>query len=282
MSKLYNLLNALITKVNVSVKTTTQVLTEDQKTQARTNIGAISEVEVPKKGVDYWTEADQEDIVQQVITALGTPVFGRVEEGNEIITTGKLAAGIYEYWFEDENGKQVLVGTLNHVPEPTYTNILPLAINSDKTPYNGGQGWKTGYRLNSSGAEAAVADWEVTGYIPITTQDVLYFKNVQWRGNSQKHDYISLCNSDFGCLTSTQVISVFIEQTLKNAGSAPEDYGITVDADNNVVSIDFKKLSTTSYGSVSVNGWAAVKYIRFSCFGITEDSIITKNEPITD
>jgi hypothetical protein len=73
---------------------------------------------------------------------------------------------------------------------------------------------------------------------------------------------------------------VFIEQTLKNAGSSPETYGITLDADNNIVSIDFKKLSTTAYGSVSVTGWANVKYIRFSCFGITDESIITKTEPI--
>ena len=232
--------------------------------------------------VGFLTEISKEEIVQQVIVALGTPVFGRVDADNNIILTGELANGEYIIKYEDADGTVTEIGTLNNVPAPTYTNVLPLAINSDKTPYNGGQGWKTGYRLNSSGAEAAVDDWEVTGYIPITTQDVLYFKNVQWRGNSQKHDYISLCNSNFGCLTSTQVISVFIEQTLKNAGSAPGDYGITVDADNNVVSIDFKKLSTTAYGSVSVNGWAAVKYIRFSCFGITEDSIITKNEPITD
>lgn len=73
MSKLYTLLNTLVAKVNVSVKTTTQVLTEDQKEQARTNIGAISEVDVPKKGIDYWTDADQESIVQQVIKEL--PVY---------------------------------------------------------------------------------------------------------------------------------------------------------------------------------------------------------------
>ncbi len=234
----------------------------------------------PVKGVDFWTDADQEAIVQQVITALGTPVFGRVDTNNNIILTGELADGTYTVKYENADGEQTTIGTLSAEDAPTYTNILPLAINSDKTPYNGGQGWKTGYRLNSSGAEATVADWEVTGFIPISTSDTLYFKDIQFRGNSQKHDYIGLYNSSFTSLTSTQVISVFIEQTLKNAGSAPGDYGITLDADNNLVSIDFKKLSTAAYGSVSVAGWQNVKYIRFSCFGITDESIITKNEPI--
>lgn len=234
----------------------------------------------PQKGIDFWTDADQEAIVQQVITALGTPVFGRVDENKHITLTGNYADGNYTYSFEDKDGNVLATGEFSKTTAPTYTNILPLAINTDKTPYNGGQGWKTGYRLNSSGAEAAVSDWEVTGYMPVTTNDTIYFKNVQWRGNSQKHDYIGLYNSNFSTLTSTQVFSVFIEQTLKTAGSAPEDYGITLDADNNLVSIDFKKLSTTAYGSVSGANWSNVKYIRFSCFGITDDSIITKNEPI--
>lgn len=237
----------------------------------------------PVKGVDYWTEADQEAVVQQVIAALGTPVFGRVDGDKNIILTGELADGVYTLTYEDAEGNATQIGTLTLKDEPAYTNILPLAINSDKTPFvgtNGELGYKTGYRLNSSGAESAVSDWAVTGFIPISTEDTLYFKNIQIRGNNQKHDYIGLYNASFSSLTSTQVISVFIEQTLNNAGSAPEDYGITLDADNNLVSIDFKKLSTTAYGSVSVSGWQNVKYIRFSCFGITDESIIAKNESI--
>jgi hypothetical protein len=41
MSKLYDLLYAVIGKVNKAVKTETQTLTEEQKTQARANIGAL-------------------------------------------------------------------------------------------------------------------------------------------------------------------------------------------------------------------------------------------------
>lgn len=42
MSKLYDLLNSLIGKVNKSIKTDAQTLTEDQKSQARANIGAAA------------------------------------------------------------------------------------------------------------------------------------------------------------------------------------------------------------------------------------------------
>ena len=68
----------------------------------------------PVAGVDYFTPADQEAIVQQVITALGTPVFGRVESGNKIVLTGNVTAGTYEYWYEDENGKQSYMCTYEH------------------------------------------------------------------------------------------------------------------------------------------------------------------------
>lgn len=43
MSKLYTLLNSMITKLNVCVKTTTQTLTSTQKSQARANIGAMAD-----------------------------------------------------------------------------------------------------------------------------------------------------------------------------------------------------------------------------------------------
>lgn len=42
MSKLYDLFYDVIGKLNKTIRTDTQVLTEDQKTQARANIGAMS------------------------------------------------------------------------------------------------------------------------------------------------------------------------------------------------------------------------------------------------
>jgi hypothetical protein len=66
----------------------------------------------PVKGTDYWTPADQESIVQQVITALGMPVFGRVDADNNIILTGELAEGTYTLKYEDAEGKLMDIGVI--------------------------------------------------------------------------------------------------------------------------------------------------------------------------
>ena len=105
----------------------------------------------PVKGVDYWTDADQESIVQQVITALGTPVFGRVDENNNIILTGNLTDETYTLKYEDAAGNLITIGTLNGEDVQTYVNRLKESIADDGSLYNGGKGWKADTRLNSSG-----------------------------------------------------------------------------------------------------------------------------------
>lgn len=158
---------------------------------------------------------------------------------------------------------------------PAYVNRLKEAINSDGTLYNGGQGWKTGYRLNSSGVEAALTDWEVTGFIPFSTTDTFYFKNIQWcGGSSPNNDYIGLYDSNFTKLTSTKMISEWL------IGKNADTYGITLDGNNNITCIDCKKWTIGGYGSLTNANWSKVAYIRFSMYGITNDSIITKNQPI--
>ena len=66
----------------------------------------------PVRGTDYWTPDDQEEIVQQVITALGTPVFGMVDENNVITLTGALESGTYTLMYEDAEGNVIEIGTL--------------------------------------------------------------------------------------------------------------------------------------------------------------------------
>ena len=53
-----------------------------------------------------------------------------------------------------------------------HTNQILNSINSDGTPYNGGTGYKEGYRLNSSGVEAAASDHVISGYIPYNGEAV--------------------------------------------------------------------------------------------------------------
>ena len=185
-------------------------------------------------------------------------------------------------WEQDAEGNLITIGTLKSEGAPKYTNILPLAQNADGSYYvgpNGEKGYTTGYRLNSSGVEAALADWEATGFIPVdVTKDVLYFKNIQWRGGSSaNNDYVGLYKSDHTLATATKVISEWITSTM---GGNATSRGVTQDADGNITSIDFKKWATGGFGSVTASTWSNVKYIRFSVYGMTAESIITKNEPI--
>lgn len=58
MSKLYDLLYSVIVKVNKAIKTEAQVLTEEQKTQARANIGAMPDSYKPPNQTAEQVGAD--------------------------------------------------------------------------------------------------------------------------------------------------------------------------------------------------------------------------------
>lgn len=130
----------------------------------------------PEKGVDYWTSADQESIVQQVITALGTPVFGTVDANKVITLTGELADGVYTFQYEDEDGNTHPLGSYTKEPEPTYTNVLPISIGENGSVFNG-TGYLDGYRLSSNYNTnaphyvSAQSGYFTTGYLPYTFTD---------------------------------------------------------------------------------------------------------------
>lgn len=234
------------------------------------NVDGLEEIKTPVKGVDYWTEADQESIVQQVIAALGTPVFGTVDLDKKItLSTEHLADGTYKIGYEDKDGNWVLIGTLNAEGKPTYTNILPLAINSDGTLFvgaNGEQGYKTNTRLGSSGTESTsnATGMEVTGFIPAIAGDTLYFKDIEIinKGTNSDKCYLTVYGSNFSRIAD------FRADNISN-GTA-----IKFDENNNIKSVTF-----VNGGNFSAN-LDSMAYFRCSATEINASSIITKNEPI--
>ena len=72
MSKLYDLLYSMIGKVNKSVKTETQVLTEEQKTQARANIGAMADTYTPPNQTAQQVGADPAGTAASVVSTHNT------------------------------------------------------------------------------------------------------------------------------------------------------------------------------------------------------------------
>lgn len=73
----------------------------------------------PVKGTDYFTDNDKDEIVRRVITLLGgTPVFGVVDNNNNIILSGSLESGTYTLKYECADGSVTVIGTLEHTESP--------------------------------------------------------------------------------------------------------------------------------------------------------------------
>ena len=80
-------------------------------------------------------------------------------------------------------------------------NLLKTSIESDGTPYNGGLGYKAGYRLNSSGAEVALSGKYVTGFIPVERGQKVTLENMQTLISTADNNYIAFYDSSFTLLS---------------------------------------------------------------------------------
>lgn len=160
----------------------------DGKTLTVKNGKQGSDGKTPVRGVDYYTEADKAEIVAMVIESLGgNPVFGIVDENNNIVVSGNLPDGTYSVKYEMENGTKLNIGNLVLDTNVYYTvtNTLTNCTNSNSaTQAIGGQSYsatitaKSGYELKSvtvtmGGTAVSVSNGKisianVTGNIVIT------------------------------------------------------------------------------------------------------------------
>lgn len=87
---------------------------------------------------DEIGKINKDSIVEEVIAALGTPVFGTVDENKHITLSGHLADGTYTISFEDADGFVVgAVGEINKASMPTYTNLFEPATATLNTRMSG-------------------------------------------------------------------------------------------------------------------------------------------------
>lgn len=137
----------------------------------------------------------------------------------------------------------------------TYTNQIPISTDASGNLYNGGQGWKTGYRLNSSGAEAALSGIEVTGFIPFKIGDTLYVKNIVDDGTHAMAFY----DSNYAKLATILFAT-----------------GLGGACNGELMSKEINAYTATEIENAGDN----IAFIRVSANEISADSIITVNEPI--
>lgn len=154
----------------------------------------------------------------------------------------------------DDNGNVEVETGGGSGEEDTITNILPNAVNSSGEPYvgvDGEKGYKTGYRLNSSGVETAQSGACVTGFIPALPSDIIRVKN--YAVGQSGYNYLHFYKSDF-TKYGTPV-------TTSTSFAADE---------NGVLTLNLSELNAPS----------TTVYIRFSVGSITDETIVTKNEEI--
>ena len=126
------------------------------------NLGVVigAKGEKGDKGDPYtFTEADKAELVQMVIESLGgNPVFGYVDENNNIIVSGNLADGSYNVKYEMEDGSMVDIGDLVLDTRTYYTvknNLTNCTSNNNTTEaveggsYSANITAKSGYELKS-------------------------------------------------------------------------------------------------------------------------------------
>ena len=160
---------------------------------------------------------------------------GTIVEGDNTITVS----------YGGETTTFTVTGTAS-TPTPSYTNQIPLSVNADDTPYvgvNGEDGYKTGYRVNSSGTEAVQSGMCCTGYIEYDNE-TMRLKNVTVAGT--KDAYIAQYQAN---KTFKQVLAL-----------------------SSVLTDDGTGVLT---GTMTHSG-----FIRIACGVIDDTSILTLNEEI--
>ena len=149
------------------------------------------------------------------------------------------------------------------VVTPSYKNWLPLSVDANGNDFvgthaNGGDGYEYGYRISgSSGSQSAQAGVYCSGFIPISgINDVVRIANITLIADSSRNNVV------FYDANKNYVIG-------KGGGAGSFDPFVKVE--NGIYS--FRASSLTA---------SAVSFFRFSCGGITDETVVTINEEITD
>lgn len=224
--------------------------------------------DTPIKGIDYWTEADKGEIIQAVVDVMGGSLIGYVDENNVIVLVGGLEGETYTVKYKMEDDSLIEIGelVLSEPEEPEEViNQIPISTDASGEPFNGGQGWKTGYRMSiSSGSETAAEGYECTGFIPVAYGDVIRIKGVDIREENSTNmvaydsDKLAL-KTGGGTNIGTTLYHLFITNGTEETGGV---YKCTLNS------------------STFPNLHSGLAYIRFGSREITDESIFTVNQEI--
>lgn len=148
-----------------------------------------------------------------------------------------------------------------------YTNLVSTSVDTDGSVYNG-TGYKTGYRLNSSGTETELSDGMVSGFIAYSGQ-VIRVRTSSGVVATQSGNYLAMYDDTF-----TKIYSAAFGGLVEN-GAVFEETGDGFC----VLTVDPAAITNVTYQGYLTSA----AYIRcsFCPVGAPSDFVITLDEPIT-
>lgn len=157
-------------------------------------------------------------------------------------------------------------------------NRILTSIDADGTPYNGGLGYKTGYRLNSSGAEVVLDDAVVSGFIPYTGGDIeVRIPNAAISGGN---NYLHLYNENFAVIAK-DATGAAINGSYHLLYQWVEKYGATSKTEGNTLIISIPKESLDVEGVAYIRVSAAVSAeVTIDTFNLVVGGSIDINKPV--
>lgn len=144
----------------------------------------------------------------------------------------------------------------------SYTNQVPISTDADGNVYNG-TGYKDGYRINSSGAEAELSGFTATGFIPFT------------KGQTIRIGGEGITYAEYGCMVMFYDLNkvVLTDKGINYDKVGDTTYGTWSTENNSVFCLD--PLDAYPNTLSGING-----YIRISAKGSGANLIVTLDEKI--
>lgn len=297
--------------------------------------GALESLK-PIRGIDYWTEEDKDEIIGEVIEYFGgQPVYGIVNENNDIIMRGKLSSGAYYIRYEMEDGSMIDIGDFvvdnNTYYSVTYNLTKCVATNNSIKVISGGSystsiTANSGYELKSISvtmggtnipvsngtinitsvtgdiiitAVAEAVATEIINQIPISTDanGNLFVGTHELGGDGYEYGYRISTSTGEQRAQDGVYCSGFIPATLNDVIRIKGITKSSTDTYNAIAFYDSSKVRVQGQyilegaGGVSIDGdlytitpaqsfAEQFAFFRFSCGGITDDTIVTVNQEI--
>lgn len=153
--------------------------------------------------------------------------------------------------------------------EPLYTNLLPLATDSDRETILNGVGYKTGYRLNSSGLEKELSGCQVSGYNDCKYGDTIRIKNLEPYTEVSYNHVIGFYDD-----SNTFLGSTYLQPPASgNSWGTDHGKGVSISSDLTTFTIDS--------GNSSITGITNCTAFRFMGTNM-ENVIVTVNQEIVE